>query len=196
MSTKNPVQSFNELFGPDPEISQDEAFSILSNPRRRYTIHHLLHNGEQSTIRDISEQVAAWETNKKRELVDSAERKRVYTALQQNHLPKMDEVGLIDFDRDRGHIEKADALDDIDIYLDIAQGRQISWSSYYLSLSFVSLILVGAVGLVGYPFTLLPSLAWAGFIAAIFLISSVTHFYENRSHKFGVGDKPPELDCE
>lgn len=174
-------------------LSSEEIFSILSNRRRRYTLHYLLHNGDRTDIREVAEQIAAWESDTHPQDVTSDTRKRVYTALQQNHLPSMADAGIVDYNKQRGTIETTEKLEEFDIYLEIVQGYQIPWSEYYVALSSGSLLLIGAVWTLGYPFTLLPKLAWAGIVGVIFLIASLTHLYETHQQKVNTSDGPPEM---
>lgn len=88
------------------ELSRDEVFGILSNPRRRAAIHHLNdHPDELVQLRDLAEQLAAWENDVERNAVTYKQRKRVYTSLYQSHLPKMDDLGIVHFDKHRGTVE-------------------------------------------------------------------------------------------
>jgi len=49
--------------------------------------------------------------------VSSDERKRVYVALYQNHLPQLDDVGLIEYDQSRGRVAAGPALQQASKYL-------------------------------------------------------------------------------
>lgn len=62
------------------------------------------------TIGELAEQIAAWENDKPIAQISSTERKRVYVALYQCHLPKMDDVGVVSFDKSRGRIGEGDYL--------------------------------------------------------------------------------------
>ncbi|WP_276259686.1 DUF7344 domain-containing protein [Haloglomus litoreum] len=173
-------------------IAPETVFEVLSNERRRYVLHHLKATGERVTVRDLSEQVAAWENGIKLAAVTPKERKRVYTALHQTHLPKMAEVGVIDYDRDRGTLELTEAVEAFDIYLEIVPERDLSWGELSLALGSFSTALVTAVALGVYPFTLLPDIAYAGIIAAGWLAVGVVHTYVQRSDRLGGGD-PTDL---
>ena len=56
-------------------------------------------------LRDLAEQVAAWEQETTVDDLRSDERQRVYISLYQSHLPKLDTHGIVDYDKDRGWIE-------------------------------------------------------------------------------------------
>lgn len=173
-------------------IAPETVFEVLSNERRRYVLHHLKAADERVTVRDLSKQVAAWENEIDRDEVSPKERKRVYTALHQTHLPKMAEVGVIDYDRDRGTLELTDAVTAFDMYLEIVPERELSWSDLYLALGIISTTLVTVVAIGIYPFFLLPDIAYAAGVAMTWLVVSVVHTYVRRSERLGSGD-PTEL---
>mgnify|MGYP002338716759 CR=1 FL=1 len=178
---------------PATELSEDELFDVLSNQRRRFAVHLLKHEEESLEIGDMAEQIAAWENGIDTAEITGDERKRVYTALQQSHLPKMDRAGVVEFNKNRGVIEPTPALEDVDLYLDVVEGREVPWSEYYIGLSAVSAALVAAVWVGAWPFSMLPDLAWTLAIVVAFAFSAVTHKYYTAEMKVGEPEAPPEL---
>jgi hypothetical protein len=179
---------------PTTDISEDELFDVLSNQRRRFAVHLLKREEDDSiAIGDMAEQIAAWENGIETTEITGNERKRVYTALQQSHLPKMDKAGVIDFNKNRGVVEPMPAMTDVDVYMDVVEGREIPWSDYYLGLSGVAVALVGAVWLGAWPFVLLPEFAWTVAIVVAFAFSAITHKYYTAEMKVGEPEEPPEL---
>ncbi|SEW18121.1 hypothetical protein SAMN04487945_1973 [Halobacterium jilantaiense] len=180
---------------PEPsEPTEDEVFDVLSSRRRRYALHMLKGRDEAVELGDVAEQVAAWEYGEDVADVSYDERKRVYTALQQSHLPKMDDAGVVSFDKNRGVVEPTPAIDDVRVYMDVVKGREIPWSEYYLGLSAVAATLLGAVALDAWPFAMLPDLAWGVAAVAAFAVSAVVHRYYARQTALGRGPAPAELD--
>lgn len=175
------------------ELSKDDLYEVMANRRRRYTVHALNGTDEPMEIGDIAEKVAAWENGVEMDRVTYDERKRVYTALQQSHLPKMDEKGVVEFDKNRGTVAPTASLEDVEIYMDIVHKGEIPWSQYYLGLSAVSTALIAAVALNAWPFTLLPDLAWAIFMVVAFAVSSLAHWYYAHTIGTSNGDPPPEV---
>ncbi|SMO85008.1 DUF7344 domain-containing protein [Halorubrum cibi] len=175
------------------DISDDELFDVLANQRRRFAVHLLKREEETMKIGEMAEQIAAWENGVETVEITGNERKRVYTALQQSHLPKMDRAGVVDFNKNRGVVEPTDALQNIDLYMDVVEGKEIPWSEYYIGLSGVSLALVAAVWIGAWPFSLLPNLAWTLAIVVAFMFSAVTHKYYTEEMKVGELEEPPEL---
>jgi hypothetical protein len=175
-------------------VSEDDLFDVLANQRRRFAV-HLLKREEKDKLEigDMAEQIAAWENGIDTAEITGDERKRVYTALQQSHLPKMDDAGVVEFNKDRGVVEPTPALTDVDLYMDVVEGREIPWSTYYLGLSGVAAALTGAVWLGAWPFALLPEMAWTVAIVVALAFSAITHKYYTTDMKVGEPGEPPEL---
>lgn len=175
-------------------LSRNEVFEILSNHRRRFALHHLQHNGDQAELGDLAEHVAAWENDIDVDEVSSTERKRVYTSLQQFHLPKLNEKGVVSYDEREGVVELDSLSEGIDIYLEVVEGRDIPWSQYYVVLGVVDLAMVAAAFMGLSPFTALPMAGWGIFVAVTFLVSALAHAYLHRTKmRLGNPEKPPEL---
>ena len=171
-------------------LSNEALLEVLSNRRRRYALHHLKRTGETVSVGDLARIVAGWENDKPPEAVSGAERKRVYTALHQQHLPKMDELGLVEFDRSRGEVTVAPAVRDRRIYADVAAASAVPWAAAYLA--------VGGVGSVAIPGSwLLAGGTWLPVVVSVAVSLVVVGLalrqdrYERRL-SIGVGD-PPSL---
>jgi len=175
------------------DISDDELYDVLANQRRRFAVHLLKREEETMELGEMAEQIAAWENDINMREVTGNDRKRVYTALQQSHLPKMDKVGVVEFNKDRGVVEPTSTLTDVDVYMDVVEGREVPWSDYYLGLSGVAVALTGAVWLGAWPFMLLPEIAWMVAIVVAFTFSAISHKYYTAEMKVGEPDEPPEL---
>jgi len=182
----------------DATLSTDVLYDVLTNRRRRYTIHYLKQRaGDPVEMGDLSTQVAAWETGTDPEALAYDERKRVHTSLYQHHAPKLDDAGIVDYDSQRGVIELTEAGSDLDLYLEAVSGRDIPWSTYHLLLSVFGVSLMGAVHLGVPPTTLVPEVTWGLFVAVAFLASSVVFAYDNHvSMRLGSDGPPPEVDEE
>lgn len=169
-------------------------FQVLSNQRRRFVLHYLLQRGEAVELRELSEQVSAWEYGVSVSAVTHTQRKRVYTALRQTHLPKLTDVGIVEYDNARGVVEATDAAEDFEIYMDVVVGNEIPWNEYYLGLGLLSSLLVVAVWMVPFPpFSLAPDIAWAALISALFTCSGAVNTYYSRKQRLGSTGPPPEL---
>lgn len=195
MSAENidPSQSTARTNG-EGELSQDAVFEILSNRRRRYVFHYLKQQQREVYLRELAEHVAAWEYDKPRRALESAETKRVKTALHQHHLPKMDDNGFLAYDRRRETVELADEVADLEVYLDVVPNVDVPWSYYYLGLALVGTIAVGAAWVDLGPAALIPDISCGVFVVAALAVSAAVHTYFNHSRlRLGATDEPPEV---
>ena len=173
----------------DSRPGRGEIFDLLSNHRRRYAIHYCKREDEPVSLGDLAEHVAAWELDKEVEELTSAERKRVYTALQQQHLPTLERANVIEFDNRT--VELTDEAAELDIYLDVVPEDSISWGLYYLGLSALAGIVLGGLWLEWIPTETVPELGWATLLFALFAGSAVVHVLESRQMRLGEMEKPP-----
>lgn len=134
---------------------KDEIFHILQNQRRRYVLRYLEGVEGKVQMRDIAEQVAAWEHDTTLDALTSNQRQRVYIALYQAHLPKLDEKGIISYNQNRGIVERTPRADQLTKYLDIPTAGHdddgtaagTPWEAYYLGASVVGGLLLGLAAL-------------------------------------------------
>lgn len=166
-----------------------EIFDLLSNNRRRYAIHYCKREDGPVTLGDLAEHVAAWELDKEVEEITSAERKRVYTSLQQTHLPTLEQADVIEFD-DRT-IELTEEAAELDVYLDVVPADSVPWGVYYLGLSAVGAVVMGGLWLEVVPTETVPELGWATLVFALFAVSAVVHVVQTRRMRLGEMEQPP-----
>ncbi|SDR38838.1 DUF7344 domain-containing protein [Natronobacterium texcoconense] len=180
----------------DATLTEDELFEMLSNRRRRHILHQLMREGDRIDVGTLSEEIAASEDGIDIHEVSSTDRKRVYTALHQSHLPKMDEAGVLAFNKDRGFVEPMPALEDVEIYMDIVHGREIPWSDYYIGLTAVSALLLAVSAASLGPFAALSPYAWGVFVVVSFGVSAIAHRYYARRNRLGITEDPPGVELE
>ncbi|KTG30384.1 hypothetical protein AUR66_08120 [Haloferax profundi] len=160
----------------------------MSNHRRRYTIHYCKQVEGPIPLSDLAEQVAAWEKDKTISELRSAERKTVYTSLQQTHLPRLERAGIITYED--GEVELTDQTERLDIYLDIVPENSIPWGVYYLGLSALSWLVIGGLWAGVLPTETIPSLVYPATIVAVFTASAAYHAVTNRRYRFQNLDQP------
>ena len=176
----------------DTELSRDAVFQTLGSRRRRYTLHYLRQRDCPVPIRELSEQLAAWELGKDRDAVTPKERKRLYTALHQTHLPKMNALNVVEYDRNRGVISLTDHIDQFDIYLDVVPHNDLPWSQFYLALGAVLTTLVTVAGLGVAPFDAVGGFGYALGVAMAFSLVAGYHTMRDRRLLLGSTEVPPD----
>ncbi len=191
-----PVGGRKQQLKSNSQLTENDLFELLSNQRRRYILHTLMRDWCAVTVGDLSQEIAAWEDDVDYEAVTSSDRKRVYTALRQAHLPKMDKAGVLSFDKDRGIVEPTPALEDIEIYMDVVHGQGIPWSDYYLVLTGISGALFAAAVLQAPLFGDLTMVSWGAFVIVVFAVSSLAHRYYSQKNRLGIQETPPEYNTD
>jgi hypothetical protein len=176
--------------------SKGELFDALSNDRRRETLRYLLRQEDgASTKGKVARHIAARETDKPVAQVASDERKRVYIALHQTHLPKLHDLGLVEYDSSQGALRLSDGCDGLAVYLDIETDEEDAdtrpWGRYYLSIGLVGLCLTGILATGVGPITAGPGL---GVAAALALAVTVTGVAQTYGEELSVPPASEEID--
>jgi hypothetical protein len=158
--------------GPTPDrsrrapggVSVSTLFEVLGNERRRHAIQVLRDREEPVTLSALSEAVAARENDRAPEELTRDQRKRTYTALQQTHLPKMDDADVLTFDKAAGEVRPGDAIVEYTLYLDVVPSMGVRRSEVYLAVAAVACLVTVGVWAGLPPFTLLDPLTWAALV--------------------------------
>lgn len=150
----NAASSTEAAAGREDDLSLDLVFEILKNSRRREVLRYLKERRERVTLSELAEHVAAIENDTTVQALSSQQRKRVYVGLYQCHLPKLDDMDVVEFNQSRGHVELGPNAPQLDKYLYMGEegGQDRPWYQYYLGISALSvLVLLGgaASGVLG-----------------------------------------------
>ena len=166
-------------------VDAEDAFDILSNRRRRMVVRILEEASptESIDVDYLSRQITAWEEGTSIDGIDYADRKSVYTSLQQLHLPAMDEAEVIDFDERAGTITATEDTEGYTVYLEVVNDEDVPWHGYYLGLAAISGSLLLALSLDVAPFDNLPVFAVYAFLTVSLLVSAIAHTYFARQRR-------------
>lgn len=72
----------------------------LADKRRRFVLYYL-RNRESAEFEDLTEQLAAWASEAPLGAPDEQTRKSIQSELYHKHLPKLEETGIIRYERDQ-----------------------------------------------------------------------------------------------
>ncbi|WP_394740972.1 DUF7344 domain-containing protein [Natronococcus roseus] len=145
-----------DIVSDEEELPVDEIFHILQNERRRMVLEYLQETDGSVRMRDVAEQVAAWENETTVQELTSDQRQRVYIPLYQSHLPKLDKAGIIDYQQNRGVVERRPLARQLDYYLNAdsntnsaaatGKDRGTDWDDYYIGAAGAgAVLLLGAI---------------------------------------------------
>nr|WP_303648663.1 hypothetical protein [Haloarchaeobius litoreus] len=117
----------------------------MSNQRRRLVLKELRRNGGNSTLRELSESIAAEETGESpppRNIRDS-----VYASLHQTHLPKLDGLDIVEYDSNTKSVSLTDLADELVPYTTVMSTTGLPWYQHYLVLGLAAMATVIAADL-------------------------------------------------
>jgi len=99
----------------DSELSPTTIFELLAKNRRQLILSYLTQAVGAVPISDLADQIALWEGEHTREQYE-----RVCTSLVHVHLPKLADVGVIEYDRENEMLNLQESADQILPYLELA----------------------------------------------------------------------------
>ena len=115
---------------------------VLRNDRRRLALQYLKQRIEPVEVGELSEHIAELEVGESPPPRDV--RQSVYNTLSQTHLPKLEDLGFVEFDRDQKVVSLRETAREVDLYMNIITPLGITWESYYRILGVIGLIAVVA----------------------------------------------------
>ena len=152
-------------------LAERDVHDVLRNERRTHLLEVLQQHRETLPLREISEQVATLETGETpppRNIRES-----VYNSLHQTHLPKLDKMDVVAYERDRKLVTLAGGSDQVSHYMETVPEHGITWATYYLAVGALALAVIG-LSSVGMPvFAALPVIVWTTLFFGLLLLSTL-----------------------
>jgi len=163
----------------EPEgIPRAKMHELLSNERRQYVVEYVSAGDDASEdFGDLVDYVAARENEITVEQLDSDQRKCVYTALRQSHLPKLADAAVVEFEKRRGTVEPGTNANVAREFLTFTPGRERTYSYSYLGLSAGGFAFTGLHGM-GVPlFDAVPTIVIVAVVCFLFGFLATLHAY-------------------
>lgn len=132
-------------------LNEGEIHDVLRNDRRRAVIEFLNRQNRNATIRELSEHIATVESGE--DPPPRNVRQSVYVSLHQTHLPKLEALGIVDYDTDSKDIRIRERAEQIEPYMGPSNGGN-EWAEMYAGLGALG-VLLAAIAL-GSGFTAEP----------------------------------------
>jgi predicted transcriptional regulator len=156
------------------ELDEADIHDVLRNDRRRLVIERLQSTDDGSeSVRELSERIAAVESGESPPPRNI--RQSVYVSLHQTHLPKLDDLGIVEYDSDSKQVRLAECAAEVAVYMEVVPEDGFSWAEYYFGVGLLGLGLSVAV-VAGVP--VLSGTPGAVLVALVFLVlvgSSLYH---------------------
>jgi len=102
----------------DVVLELDGVFAALAHPRRRYLLYTLVDGIEEETLTELATKIAAWEQDKALDDVGEGERRSVHVALYHSHVPKLADLGIVDYREGSDVLVRAVNADQVRAVLD------------------------------------------------------------------------------
>lgn len=107
-------------------LEETEIHDVLSNDRRWRVLECFVDEGEDEvTLRELANRIARLETGE--DPPPRSARQSVYVTLHQSHLPKLDRLGIVEYDDVSKRIELGRRARELEQYLDMGGGEPRSW---------------------------------------------------------------------
>jgi hypothetical protein len=119
-------------------LSDDVIFDIMSNRRRRFVLRYLHDEQSPAQLTDIATELAADESNTAPDQVDKQARKRAYVSLYQTHIPRLAEVGVVEYDDETGEVSLQDQAGEVLHHVQ-RRPRDNLWPRVYFALAVIGL---------------------------------------------------------
>jgi DNA-binding transcriptional ArsR family regulator len=87
-----------------PRLAEDQFYRALASPHRRRLLYYLSENGE-STVEDLTSVLSGWEATTTGTMHTSSDRSEILSQLLHNHLPRLADARLIDYDAHAGTVQ-------------------------------------------------------------------------------------------
>ena len=155
------------------EIEEHEIHDVLRNERRVRTLEYLREFGGTVALRELSEEIARRETGESpppRNIRES-----VYNSLHQTHLPKLDELGVVDYDRNRKLIRLLEPAAEVDLYMEVNAPPEVTWATYYRTVGIVALVTVILADVGLGAFAAVSVSVWSLGFLGVFVVSVLYH---------------------
>lgn len=98
------ARTLNHRLATDVAVSPDLVFELVRSPRQRRVLRVLSGTTDSMATDELATRVASVEEDVPPDEVTNRQRKRVYVALYQTHLPKLADAGVVDYDREGGTV--------------------------------------------------------------------------------------------
>jgi hypothetical protein len=173
--------------GRSESLEAVEIHDVLSNERRQMVIDKLRESGGTMSARKLSEHIAECETGESpppRNIRQSA-----YVSLHQTHLPKLDDLGIVEYDEsDKTVTLDETASREVGIYMETVPEYGISWSEYYIGLSVLGVLILVATRVGAPVISSVGTAVWMGVILTLIGGSAVYQTIQQGSsirHRLG-----------
>jgi hypothetical protein len=138
-------------------------------------IYYLRTHGGKAEVTELAKHVAAWEYDIDPEDLDDQQQKRVYVSLYQTHVPKLADIGIVNYDSETRMVELTDKATQVEEFVDPASDDR-PWQWYYLGLSALSFLALALAAFDIPPLGGVPDIVIGVSVGVAFAALAVVHY--------------------
>ena len=157
------------------DLETEEIHDVLRNHRRRLVLDILQAADDPVSVRELSERIGAIEADQ--DPPPRNVRQSVYVSLLQTHLPKLDELGIVDYEPEGRSVSVGEGLREVAIFLETVPKYGLSRSEYYAAVSLLGALTMAAADLGTPVITAVSASTWAYAFLALIFASGLYHTY-------------------
>lgn len=94
------------------------ACDLLAEPRRRFLLYQLADGDGRASLDDLAVRIAAWEREVPVEVVDEEAEQFVYVSMVHNHLPRLADYDVVEYDLRSDEVVLAEGFSDLESLLE------------------------------------------------------------------------------
>lgn len=115
MAESDPYSTMNRAREPTTDTRLDDVFEVLADRRRREVLRHLIERDPPVSVAELVDGIDDHTP------ATAVNRRELRVALHHSHLPKLDDSGFVDYDREENRIVDCSGLERMEPYLAIAE---------------------------------------------------------------------------
>ena len=102
---------------PQPNtLERETVYSLLSDDTREYLLWYLSKT-DRTTVGEAADRIAAWKRRSGLETADYGSKRDLRIQLHHDHVPRLEQYDVIDYDRSSGEIVPGPNFDDLEPYV-------------------------------------------------------------------------------
>ncbi|MFP9060547.1 hypothetical protein ACLI4R_08435 [Natrialbaceae archaeon A-chndr2] len=155
-------------------ISEEECFALLSDYRRRLAVEYLSRTGEATTVQELAAKIAAQETGVPEERITDQQQNRVSTSLHHHHVPRMAEMGVIEYNEEKDRVAIGPSAVTLEPYLSTDRRKQTN-KILYSGLAILNLVAIAIVAVGWWVLSTASSGEIVLFTLVVFLVNTLAY---------------------
>ena len=179
--------------GVDENRSAKQLYEVFRNIRRRYVLYYAKQVSGPVSVDELVGKIASWEDPLNSEGYSRDHRRSIYNSLQQTHLPKLEDVGLIEYNSNKKTVALTAQAERVEFY---PASNTAVWGRRYRLLCVFATIAVSIDILALSPFISVQNPIWFRGFYLFFIIVTIKRSYGHYRKKLQFRKDGPDIVIE